>query len=268
MKEHATARTPEALRRRFPQPDATVGVTAAAAGPNEDLAMKTYAAAAAAIVVSLGVAGGAVAADQTGKSGRMADKDLGKLSIDGAGAYQDIGLARLAIYDGKTDVAEKLVKDAAAALSRAKSDDAVFMKAEADLTPPKTPGKNAPTTSASKNAVAWVPVDGEFVFDETLTPAKAGAVDAANKHLHDGEPDKAKDALKVAAVDADYVMTLAPLEQTTQDVQKASQMLESHDYYGASQQLRDAQMGVRYDAVAFQDEPHAAAKADPGKSKG
>jgi hypothetical protein len=89
----------------------------------------------------------------------------------------------------------------------------------------------------------------------------------ANQHLRNGEPDKAKDTLKVASVDADYVMTLAPLAQTEQDVQQASQMLSEHKYYAASQQLRDAQMAVRYDTVAFQDNPHAAAEST-SKTKG
>jgi hypothetical protein len=225
---------------------------------------------AAAVAVSLGATGFAFAADQMGHSATTADKDLGKLSIDGTSAYQDIGLARLAIYDGKTDSATKLVNDAMTSLSRAKNDDAVFMKAEADLTPPKTSTAQAQKTpNSSKAAIAWVPVDGEFILDETLAPsaAKTGAVDEANKHLHNGEPDKAKDTLKVASVDADYVMTLAPLAQTEQDVQRASQMLSDHKYYAASQQLRDAQMAVRYDTVAFQDNPHATAEST-SKTKG
>ena len=217
---------------------------------------------AAAVAVSLGVAGAAIAADQVGTTTTKADKDLGKLSIDGAAAYQDIGLARLAIYDGNTDAATKLVNDAVSSLSRAKSDDAVFTKAEADLAPPKT-AVQAKAPNASKTAIAWIPVNGEFILDETLTPtaAKTGAVDEANKHLRNGEPDKAKDVLKVAAVDADYVMTVAPLAQTTQDLQQASKMLSDHNYYAASQQLRDAQMAVRYDTVTLQDNPHAASKA-------
>ena len=225
---------------------------------------------AAAVAVSLGAAGVAAAADQMGDKTTASDKDLGKLSIDGAAAYQDIGLARLAIYDGKTDAATKLVNDAVSSLSRAKSDDAVFTKAEADLTPPKTgTAQGQKTPNASKTPIAWVPVDGEFLLDETLTPtvAKAGAVDEANKHLRNGEPDKAKEVLKVASADADYVMTVAPLAQTEQDVQQASQMLAAHKYYAASQQLRDAQMAVRYDVVVLQDNPHAAAER-AGKAKG
>ena len=225
---------------------------------------------AAVVAVSLGAAGVAVAADQMGNSRTTADKDLGKLSIDGAAAYQDIGLARLAIYDGKTDAATKLVNDAVTSLSHAKSDDAVFTKAEADLTPPKTATAQAQkTTIPSTTAIAWVPVDGEFVLDETLTPsaAKTGAVHEANKHMRSGEPDKAKDVLKVASVDADYVMTVAPLAQTSQDVQKASQMLSDHKYYEASQQLRDAQSAVRYDSVTLQDNPHATSDST-AKTKG
>jgi hypothetical protein len=196
---------------------------------------------------------------------RAATKDFGHLSIDGVRAFQDIGLARLAIYDGKPDGAAKLITDAQQALTRAKTDDTVFVKAESELTPPKNAPAPASTTAPSTSKIAWLPVDGEFVLGETLTPtaANTAAVAQANQHVHNGEPDKAREALKLADVDADFTLAVVPLNQTTTDVDQASTLMGRHDYYGASQALREAQNGVRYDSVLLTDNLQKTAKAEP-----
>lgn len=76
-----------------------------------------------------------------------ANKDYARLSIDGAHAFQDIGLARLAIFEGKPAMAVKLVSDAQQSIGRAKRDDTVFMKAEGELkTTPSDTGAAAATT--------------------------------------------------------------------------------------------------------------------------
>ncbi len=222
-----------------------------------------------ALSIGLSAAVGATAAPG-GNSTGAANKDYAKLSIDGAHAFQDVGLARLAIFDGKPGMAVKLVSDAQAAIGRAMNDDTVFMKAEADLKPGKTPTGNAATSasgSGSTTKIAWVPIDGELALDETLapTPEKNAAVAEANEHLRKGEPDKAREVLKVASVTADYTLAVAPLQQSTTDIAQASKLLVSKDYYGASQALRQAQDGVRYDTTVVHDVDGQSAAA-PAKS--
>jgi len=65
-----------------------------------------------------------------------ASKDFSKLSADGSKAFQDLTLARVAIFDGRTDDAKKYIQQAETAFDKAKTDEAVFTKAEADLKPP------------------------------------------------------------------------------------------------------------------------------------
>jgi hypothetical protein len=185
-------------------------------------------------------------------------KDYAKLSIDGAHAFQDVALARLAIFDGKPAFAVKLVADAKQSMDRAKTDDTVFMKAEADLKPAKMAAGDAtaPATGPTSTAkIAWVPIDGELALDETLAPSpeKSAAIAEANEHLRKGEPDKAHDVLKVASVTADYTLAVAPLKQSTADIAQASTLLASRDYYGASQALRQAQDAVRYETTIVND---------------
>jgi len=183
-------------------------------------------------------------------STKVVDKDLGRLSIDGASAFRDIHLARLAIFEGKTDEAAKLVADAQTSLGKAKGDDTAFMKAESEFhtsvqAAAKTPGNPAKMTTP----VAWIPIDGDLVLGETFqaTPEKAAAVVTARKGLEKGDSAKALESIRLAAIDVDYTMAVAPLEKSIADIDDANKLMTSHDYYGASQSLRQAEAGVRYD---------------------
>ena len=191
-----------------------------------------------------------------------ANRDFTRVSKDGSLAFSDIGLARLAIYNGNTSQAATLVADAKQALGRAANDDSVYTKMENELHPPKA--MPATTRISSSNApVAWLPVDAQYVVDETLapTPQTAAALDAANAHLRSNQPDQARDALKVADINASFTLAVAPLKSSVADVDQASTMMASKNYYGASQALRTAQVHIRYDIIDLNSVPKNAATA-------
>jgi hypothetical protein len=181
---------------------------------------------------------------------RIADKDFGRLSADGVRAFNDVHLARIAIYDGKTDEAAKFIADAQSALGKAKTDEAILMKAESELkvSPKATP---AETVAAEKNAppIAWIPIDNDIVFGETFQPTtgKVAAIGTAKKALARGDGTTALKAIKLADVYVDYTVAVAPLEQSVAAVNDASKLIASHDYFGASQSLKKAEDGIRYD---------------------
>ncbi|MGT2479506.1 hypothetical protein ACU4GR_12955 [Methylobacterium oryzae CBMB20] len=75
---------------------------------------------------------------------RRADSEAGQLSTDGAAAYRDVHLARLAIYEAKPEQARMLVSHAQSALEKAKTDSTAFTKAEADLKPPSGMARSRP----------------------------------------------------------------------------------------------------------------------------
>ena len=77
-----------------------------------------------------------------------ADKNFGKLSADGSRAFEDLTLTRLAIYDGRIADAKKYVNEADTAFGKAKTDEAVFTKAQADLKTP--PPKRRPPTERER----------------------------------------------------------------------------------------------------------------------
>ena len=192
-----------------------------------------------------------------------AAKDFGKLSADGSAGFQDLSLARLAIYDGRTDDAKKFVTQADAAFNKAKTDETVFTKAESDLKPPVDTNAAASKSAAaaepadaSKTAqmqkpIAWIPVDGSIMINEDFTAnaAKTAAVADANKSLKAGDRKGALEKLKLADVKVVVVVGVLPVEQTIQKLDQAVAMINDGKYYEASQALRQAQAGERFDMV-------------------
>ena len=85
-----------------------------------------------------------VPAASDARQAKIVDKDFGRLSADGFSAFNDVHLARIAIFDGKTDEAAKFIADAQSALAKAKTDKAVLTKAESEI---KAPAKTAAATN-------------------------------------------------------------------------------------------------------------------------
>jgi hypothetical protein len=180
------------------------------------------------------------------------NQDFGRLSSDGASAFADIHLARVAIFDGNTNLARKLISDAQSSLDKAKNDDTSFMKAESEMKAPSTPTTDTrPAQTKNTQRIAWLPIDGQLIVGETYKPSadKTAALSTARKNLRNGQTDQAMKAIRLAAVDVDYTMALAPLQQSIADVDQANTLMDSKDYYGASQALRQAEAGIRYDEI-------------------
>lgn len=179
---------------------------------------------------------------------KIAEKDFGRLSADGMSAFEDIHLARMAIFDGNTDEAAKFVIDARTSLANAKTDGAAFLKAESALrAPPQAPVGH----DKGGTPILWIPIDSRLDVGETFQPSteKTAAVITAKKHLMKGEGGKALEVVKSAALDIDYTLAVAPLEKSIAEVEEAAQRIAMRDYYGASQALRRAEAGIRFDEV-------------------
>jgi hypothetical protein len=187
-----------------------------------------------------------------------ADKDFGKFSTDGASAFSDITMTRRAIFEGRTDDAKKYVALAEAGFNKAKGDDSVFTKAEADLKPPAGKSDTEKMATAATTpppdkgaAIAWVPVDGSITIAEDISgnAPKTAAVGDANKSLQTGDRDAALKKLKVAGIEVAVVLAVMPVETTIEKVHQAAVMINAGKYYEGSQELRLAQDGERFDVA-------------------
>ena len=191
------------------------------------------------------------------------DKDFGKLSADGSSAFQYLTLTRLAIFEGRVNDAKKYINKADTAFDKARTDEAVFTEAEADLKPPTS--KDAPANKNVSGAapadnkqadqmtkvIAWLPVDGWITINEdyTANPAKTAAVAESNKSLKRGDRRGAIEKLKLADMNIDVTLAVVPLEQTIKYVHQAASLINDGKYYEASQELRQAQDNERFDAT-------------------
>ncbi|OLP52929.1 hypothetical protein BJF92_17935 [Rhizobium rhizosphaerae] len=234
----------------------------------------------AAVLLATTAVGGAYAADQAIKpettpvvaAERVADKDVGKLSQDGAQAIQDVHAARLAIFNADPQQAKTLIHKADAAIEKAQKDDAVYLKAEAKLDAKlnqiadKT--KPAPKTVTDDPAkeIAWLPIDGQLTLGEDFvsTPAKADAIKKANDSVQKGDRKGAIDTLKLAGVDVNFTMAVLPLDKTVSDIQQATSMIDSGKFYEANALLKGTEDRMRFDIVDVTGVPVAAHQTKAG----
>ena len=221
-------------------------------------------------IATLLTAGGALAANepqpvqQKSTARQIAvDKEFGKISADGSSAFQDLTLTRLAIFDGRIDAAKKYIDKADTALGKAKTDEALFVKAEADLKSTTTKGAKAkksagavaPVTDQQKDQkeelVTWLPVDGSITIndDYTASAPKTAAIAEANKRLANGDKKGAIEKLKLADINIDFVLVALPLDETIAKVHQAASLINDGKYYEASQIVKQVQDSVRSDVV-------------------
>ncbi len=229
----------------------------------------------AAAALSLAVAAPALAAQPASKAAdpaqQAAYKDFGKFSVDGHEAFADIRLARLAIFNGNTKNAKDEINAAVAALSRARTDDLVYINAEADLKPPAGISQAATNnTRPSTTAVKWLPIDSAMTLGEdyVATPAKAATVAKANAQLKAGDHARAIDTLKLAAINVSFDVEVAPLNKSIAGVEKAETLATANQYFQANQTLKDVQDGIRFHVQEMTGVPpsghtNKVASADP-----
>jgi hypothetical protein len=200
---------------------------------------------AAALVAATFLGGAAYAAEQAARPAatqetpaqKAIDQDVGKLSKDGAQAFRDMHLARIAIFDADPAQAKSLIGKAQAALAKAKTDDAVFTRAEADL-------RTQSDMAAPK---------------DTATSDKTAAQPAAKDTASKGDQKGAIEKLKLAHVDVNFVMAVLPLDKTTADVNQAATLIGQGKYYEANAALKTAEDGMRFDVIDAVGLPQKAA---------
>ncbi|MCP9629550.1 YfdX family protein [Rhodopseudomonas palustris] len=217
----------------------------------------------AAALATTALCGAVYAADHQISPDQAAAQDFSKLSKDGFNAFQDIREARLALFNGKPDAARKDVNKAMESLEKSKTDDSVFIKAEADL---KQPAQSAASnqspanqSTASTAPVKWLPINGTITVQEdySAVPAKAAALKTANSQLKAGKQKDALETLKMNDVNVAVALEVAPLDATLKGVDQASKLLDTGKYYEANGALMQVENGVRYSVVDMQDKAPA-----------
>ena len=215
---------------------------------------------------------------------KTVNRDFSKVSADGSGAFMDLTLTRLAVFDGRIDAAKKYIGNAEKTLTRAKTDETQFLRDEAHLnatknTPMANSGATPPTADQQNNNnqknssnnqenssnnnqqsasnVEWLPVDASITIDEdfSASPEKKAAVADANKTLSKGDRNGSIEKLKVSGVNIDVAVLAVPLNDTIAKVQQAANMINDGKYYEASQLIKQVQDSARSDVMDFNGMP-------------
>lgn len=180
------------------------------------------------------------------------DHDYGRLSHDALRAFADVDVARKAILAKDSKGAGEALADANGTLERAAHDNRLFLKAEAELHPatgvPAGHSGKLPSTATPGAPVYWLPILGEYVISQqsAQTPGQQQAIAEANNLLKQGKTRDAATILKNAGVDVQFVMAVAPQQEFTADVYRASVLLEGGNTDDALAALTDAQESLRF----------------------
>lgn len=166
------------------------------------------------------------------------------LSTQGQRAFVDISSARIELFQGQPKKALEQVKGAQHALKLAEKDNTAFTKAASDLKVKDSQGKLDTDTTAK----AWLPIWGDTIIQDNYlaSPQKVKAVADANAKLKHGDAKGAAEVLRLAGVNVDTSIALAPLKQTVADVDQAAKLLASDKYYEANLTLKKVQDEVRF----------------------
>ena len=197
-----------------------------------------------------------------------ADKDLARFSADGAAAFENIVLTRRALYEGRTDDAKKFVALADAGFNKAKADDTVYTKAEADLKAPAAKAGGAKTSSSVDAEPDAADGDGEEAYRMGANRRvhyhrgrhhrRRGQDGGRGRREHqpqEGRPRRGSAKLKVAGIEVAIVLAVMPIDMTIDKVHKAADLIDAGKYYEGGQELRMAQADERFDMVGNMGTP-------------
>lgn len=187
-----------------------------------------------------------------------ADKILDKVSKEGNTAMRNVRWARVAIFDGQPQIAEKMLDEAK------KNLDATEKQAPQLLVALKSKEKG----TGVKPQTNLIPIDAWLVLSEDYvpTPGKTAKIKEANEHLKKGARGKAVEVLRAADIGVAITRILMPLKATIKNVDTASTLLKAHKYYEANLALKGAQDGLIMDTVGL-DEPTVPAKKESASKK-
>ena len=179
-----------------------------------------------------------------------AEKILERVSKESHTAVRDVRFARVAIFDGQSEDAEKYLADAKKNLAEAEKQAPkyiVTVKAKQQVGS-ETVGKRTTTQTSD-----FVPIDAWLVLSEDFisTPEKKAKIEEANKHLKKGDSAKAVTILREADIGISVTHVLMPLNATIKLVDKAIAMLKDHKYYEANLVLKGIEDGLIMDTVSL-----------------
>ncbi|WP_295383922.1 YfdX family protein [uncultured Thiodictyon sp.] len=163
------------------------------------------------------------------------------MSSAGLAAVRAAHLARVALNDGYTEQAKKLLAEAHEQLEKVKADDKpVTVSAQVKV------GTKAVESEKDTVAPDLIPIlsDLQVIEDVAESPAKLDALGKAKGHLGKGERQQALEVLKAAEVGVASLEVSMPLGDTTALVDQARKLIDAGKLHEANLELKKVEDGL------------------------
>jgi hypothetical protein len=215
------------------------------------------------ILLAASLVGVATGAATTTKETK-ADKFLEQISKESATAMRQLRFARVAIFDGQPERAEKYLYSAKENLSKAQTG---APKLTVTVKSQKKVGGKTITKQEEKETTDLVAIDAWLGLSEDFiaSPEKKAKIKEANEHLKKGESGKAIDILRAADIGVSVTRVFMPVKATLKHVDKAIGLLKNHKYYEANLALKGAEDGLISDTVLLYEPVKAKTKSGSEK---
>ncbi|MGA8158352.1 MAG: YfdX family protein [Rhodoplanes sp.] len=173
-----------------------------------------------------------------------------RYSQDGSRAIRQIGLARVAIFNGDPKLASDLIAKAKASVAKAEQEAPTFAVKVSAVANGKVVGTESETGKAQ-----MVPVDGDLVLAEDFvpTPEKRARIDKANEHFKNGRAKEALEELRLGDIAVMYNRAWMPLASATKHLDQATKFMDDHKYYEANLALKAIGDSITLDSVAINE---------------
>lgn len=165
---------------------------------------------------------------------------IDNIALAGNAAMQDVQLARVALFDGDTSGAKRLLNDAKMKINDDQTDWSKYIR------------KNKKTPIDGDGYVvinATMSVNEDYQTSET----KNKAVRDANEKIKNGDKKGALEVLKLAGITVSESQVLMPLKATRNDILKALNLFNEGKYYQANLVLLSAEEGIIIDTEVIQN---------------
>jgi cellobiose-specific phosphotransferase system component IIA len=173
-----------------------------------------------------------------------ADQEMVKVSEDAMLSMRDVHSARLAIFNGQTELARTSVDAAVTRINAAVREGEQYAL---DVKDPKSEDW-------------YVPFDASFtvmdVFEPTNTNTKAQDQDhiaKANQHLNKGEQKQAMEELKLGETDTAVSAGLVPVKFAQEQIAEAARLVSDGKYYEANLALKSVDDAVIVQTFAIDE---------------
>ncbi|EBD2439343.1 YfdX family protein [Salmonella enterica] len=167
-------------------------------------------------------------------------RSIDNIAQAGNAAMQDVQLARVALFDGDTSGAKRLLNDANRKINDDQTDWSKYIRKD----------KKAPI-----DGDGYVVINATMAVSEDYqaSEAKNKAVRDANEKLKKGDKKGAIEVLKLAGITVSESQVLMPLKATRNDIQKAINLFNEGKYYQSNLMLLSAEEGIILDTEVIQN---------------